>query len=106
MSTAADGLGKMMPDRSRIALAAALDYARRGLRVFPVFEIEDDGRCACGRDCGRDAGKHPRTRHGFKDATTNSVQITAWWSRWPNANIGVATGEGIVVLDVDVHGER
>ncbi len=87
-------------------LRAALSYADRGLRVFPIFEVDAEGRCACGKDCGRDAGKHPRTPHGFKDATTDTAQITAWWSRWPKANIGIATGDGIAVVDVDVHGER
>jgi hypothetical protein len=24
-----------------------------------------------------------------------------WWRRWPNANIGVATGAGLFVIDVD-----
>lgn len=47
--------------------------------------------------------KAPATKHGFKDATTDSKQIAAWWEGWPEQNIGVATGEvsGIWVLDVD-----
>jgi putative DNA primase/helicase len=38
-----------------------------------------------------------------KDATTNPDQIKAWWRKWPDANIGVATGRisGIVVIDAD-----
>ena len=32
-------------------LHAALAYARHGLRVFPVFEVDAEGRCACGKDC-------------------------------------------------------
>ena len=48
-------------------------------------------------------GKHPRTRNGVKDATTDRTIIKAWWKRWPDANIGIATGRasGIFVLDVD-----
>lgn len=50
--------------------------------------------------CHRD--KSPFTKNGFKDATRDFTQIQTWWSHWPNANIGIATGEsGIVVLDVD-----
>ena len=30
---------------------AALSYADRGLRVFPIFEVDAEGRCACGKDC-------------------------------------------------------
>ena len=40
---------------------------------------------------------------GFKVATTDPRQIEAWWRKWPDANIGIATGamSGIVVIDVD-----
>lgn len=41
------------------------------------------------------------TPHGFKDATTDPVQIARWWDRCPTGNIGIATGSGLVVLDVD-----
>ena len=36
-------------------------------------------------------------------ATTDEATITEWWTTWPNANVGIATGaaSGIVVLDVD-----
>ncbi len=85
-------------------LRSALAYARAGLRVFPVYEVDANGRCACAKDCGRDAGKHPRTRHGFKDATVDTSQILAWWTKWPSANVAIATGNGIAVVDVDTHG--
>lgn len=39
-------------------------------------------------------------KNGLKDATTDPRKIRAWWRRWPNANIGFATGS-VVVLDVD-----
>ncbi len=40
---------------------------------------------------------------GFHDATTDTDQLRAWWRRWPQANIGLPTGQssGLVVLDVD-----
>jgi hypothetical protein len=84
----------------------ARHYAERGHPVFPLYEMATDGdgtlRCSCGKlDC-RDAGKHPRTAHGFHDATTDLEQIRRWWERWPNANIGLRTGDGLLVLDVDV----
>jgi Bifunctional DNA primase/polymerase, N-terminal len=68
-------------------LAAALRYAS----AWPVFPCKPDG-------------KEPATAHGFKDATTDPDRIRAWWRRWPDANIGIATGEpGPDVLDVDRH---
>lgn len=86
----------------------ALTYAALGWRVFPVFEVMDVGeegwRCVCeeGARCGR-PGKHPRTRDGLNEATTDRVTIESWWSRWPQANVGIATGRasGILVVDAD-----
>jgi hypothetical protein len=83
-------------------LEYALRYAGRGWRVFPLHSMRD-GRCTCGQDCGKNAGKHPRVKGGFKVATTDARQIEAWWRKWPDANIGIATGavSGIVVFDID-----
>lgn len=68
-------------------LPDAATLTRRGWSVFPI----------------QPNGKTPLTRHGFKDATTDHQTITAWWRRWPDANIGVATGttSGIYVIDLD-----
>ena len=62
-----------------------------------------DGRCTCGRNDCHTPGKHPRTKNGLRDATTDVQEIQNWWSQWPNANIGVRTGaqSGIVVIDID-----
>jgi hypothetical protein len=47
-------------------------------------------------------GKHPRCRHGAKEATSYLPMITAWWDMWPDAHIAVSTGmAGLVVIDVD-----
>jgi hypothetical protein len=83
-----------------------LDYLDAGLRVFPVHGYVD-GHCGCGDQNCTDPGKKPHTKNGFKDATDNLGAIRAWWKRWPNANVGIATGvyegqsEGIIVVDVD-----
>ena len=52
-------------------------------------------------------GKRPLPgSRGFLDATTDRVQIGAWWRRVPDANLALPTGRvsGVVVVDVDVHG--
>ena len=63
----------------------ALFYARDGLRIFPL----------------RPGGKAPLTRRGFKAATRDEATIRQWWTATPNANIGAATGNGVIVVDVD-----
>lgn len=72
-------------------LSAALDYAARGLPVFPVRKM-DDGR------------KVPLTAHGYKDASADHDQIKEWLTRWPTALVATPTGRAtdMVVLDVDV----
>ena len=82
---------------------AAIAYAKNfRWAVIPLHTIEA-GRCSCGREDCSSPGKHPRTLNGVKDASTNPDIIRHWWGRWPNANIGIATGEpsGFFVLDVD-----
>ncbi|MCZ6654696.1 MAG: bifunctional DNA primase/polymerase [Planctomycetota bacterium] len=82
---------------------AAFFYAGEyGWPVFPCHHIIG-GRCSCGQaDCGS-PGKHPRTAHGVKDASTEPEQIEKWWDKWPGSNIGIATGKtsGLTVLDLD-----
>jgi hypothetical protein len=88
-------------------LDAALDYAARGLPVYPVHWPRPtpggaSPACSCPRGPGCDRpAKHPLTRHGVKDATTNPQTIRGWWRRWPHANVGLATGIVFDVLDVD-----
>lgn len=77
------------PPRAKSELAiAAIRCAEEGLRVFPVA-----------------ATKRPLTRHGVKDASSDVPHVARWWTAFPNAHIGLATGDGIVVLDIDTkHG--
>ena len=76
-------------------LDTALQYARRGWQVFPL------------------AGKIPFPKtHGHKDATCDEEEIKAFWEKYRNANIGIATGRrsGIFVVDIDTkmgkHGDE
>ena len=68
-------------------LLAALDYARLGYAIFPC----------------RANAKLPAVAHGVLDATSVVEQITAWWRRWPQANIGLSCA-GLLVVDIDPDG--
>ncbi|HEX8559639.1 MAG TPA: bifunctional DNA primase/polymerase [Pyrinomonadaceae bacterium] len=85
-------------------LEAALAYARRGWPVFPLHHPDPHRGCSCidALKC-RSPGKHPRTRKGLKDATTDPAQIRRWWEQYPLANVGLAMGRksGLVAVDVD-----
>jgi hypothetical protein len=83
-------------------LAEALAYAAAGLPVVPLFAPSTGGGCDCahGTECRR-PGKHPRNRGGLTNASTEPATITAWWERWPTANIGGLTGVVFDVCDVD-----
>lgn len=82
-------------------LRAALAYAGIGWRVFPVAGIAA-GVCTCqhGAACAR-PGKHPLIAAWQERATIDEAQIRAWWSHWPEANIGIPTGRGLLAVDVD-----
>jgi hypothetical protein len=88
-------------------LAAALGYAAWGIPVYPArWPRPTPGgaslACSCPRGPGCDRpAKHPLTRHGATDATTNPAQLARWWARWPKANLGLATGVVFDALDVD-----
>lgn len=85
---------------------AAAWYAAQGIAVFPLYPhgklpanpkahpTDKALQKSCKRACGRDG-------HGFYDATTDPEHIAAWWSRWPQANIGAPTGRTFDVIDVD-----
>jgi putative DNA primase/helicase len=69
-------------------LNAALEYADRGLKVFPIWPET----------------KIPITANGHLDATTASDQITQWWTAYPTANIGMNLADsGLVAIDVDAY---
>ena len=50
--------------------------AERGMAVFPVKP-----------------NKHPLTQHGCLDGTKDQAFINSWWTKWPTANIAIATGK-------------
>ena len=68
-------------------LEAALKYSEHGLSIIPVGK-----------------NKRPLLKwEAFQKSRADETQIKAWFSKWPNANIGIVTGEisGITVADAD-----
>jgi hypothetical protein len=75
-------------------LERALFLARLGIPVVP--EHTPNAKAVAGCDCNKSTckkpGKHPRTRNGSHDATTDEATIRDWWTMWPHANIGTDAG--------------
>lgn len=74
-------------------LDAAIKYATQyGWAVFPVSPNT----------------KKPLTPHGCKDAKKTVGPIQAWWKRYPDASIGIATGSmsNLIVIDEDIDEEK
>lgn len=86
----------------------AMYYAKDlNFAVFPTYGIDEHGNCTCNGSlaCGdnaKNAGKHPATRNGLKDATKETFKIRTLFGNRPY-NIGIATGaiSGIFVIDID-----
>jgi len=68
----------------------ALHYAKLG---WPVFPLAAGGKVP--------AIAKANGGHGFLDATTNVDCIERWWKDYPDANVGIATGRWLLVIDVD-----
>ena len=76
--------GDIVPEAKSLLQRHAEYYTKNiGLPIFP---------------CN---GKTPATPHGCKDATTDPARIAEWWGGGSTHNVAVATGNGLVVLDVD-----
>jgi len=86
-------------------LEAALKLASLGWPVFLLHGITEGGKCTCGKDPCKSAGKHPlsfgKIVNGYKDATTNIEVVKSWCAEFPWANLGVPTGGGFVIMDID-----
>jgi hypothetical protein len=64
-------------------LTAALEYIVEGFKVFPVS-----------------IDKTPLTPHGLKDATQTQQGVRGYWTKYPDAGIGIVT-DNLIVLDFD-----
>ncbi|HTW97699.1 MAG TPA: bifunctional DNA primase/polymerase, partial [Acidimicrobiales bacterium] len=84
---------ELVAEAANPLLSAALSYVRRGWPVLPLKAGEKlpDGRLVT---------------HGLLDATTDEAGVRAWWAASPSANVGIRTGEGIDVVDLDSEAAR
>jgi hypothetical protein len=89
------GLGEL--DRAR----AAQVYATLGFPVVPMHARRPGGGCSCLDRACPDPGKHPRLRGWTRLTAVDPAVVGEWWRRWPQANLGLATGRRFDVLDLD-----
>ena len=77
----------IVPDVRTGRVLPALAHAAEGFRVFPIIPN----------------AKKPLIKDNLVLATTDTEQIREWWTKWPDANIGIACGAGsdLFVIDFD-----
>jgi predicted peroxiredoxin len=82
----------LMPDKTEKTKQwlGALDMVKRGIPVFPL----------------KQGGATPILKGWQQAATTDITQINTWWSDNPYYNIGVKTGDGTLVVDIDTKGGK
>jgi hypothetical protein len=77
--------------RDRVSmLDAALEHKRRGLKIFPLA-LGQKGQ--------------PLVKAWQLQATSDEARIREFWTRWPDANIGIHA-ENLCVIDVDCKGGK
>jgi len=80
---------------------AAEVYAALGYPVVAMHTPRPGGRCTCAHPACSDPGKHPRLAGWPRLAASDPATARGWWRRWPDANLGLATGRRFDVLDLD-----
>lgn len=79
-------VARAAPSYQNILDDAARALAASGRRIFPL----------------RPNDKRPQITDWQHVACSDAATVAHWWTQWPDAGIGIATGQGLVVLDVDV----
>lgn len=67
---------------------AALEYAKKGWYVIPLT---------------KKSKAPPMIKEWQNQATIDENIIRGWWTKWPDANVGIVVGElsGMIILDID-----
>lgn len=71
-------------------LEKALNLAKEGFRIIPLKPNE----------------KTPLFKEWQNKATKNIYAVKEWWTSYPDANIGIMTGNNLVVIDIDNKGGK
>lgn len=93
---------------------SALAYAKFGYKVFPLvprgkMPLDACNECAAqlpreeedGKKICSSCGTVHEGKRGVGFASSDVGKVDMWWSVYRDANIGVATGDGLLVLDID-----
>lgn len=84
-------------------LELAQHYVAQGWPVFPCRSHAEENVDQATGEVITLGEKTPLTPNGFKGATRFPRIIERWWSDWPDAAVGLPTGEktGFFALDID-----
>ncbi|MCZ7929526.1 bifunctional DNA primase/polymerase [Agrobacterium pusense] len=87
----------------RTPLELAQHYVAQGWPVFPCRSHAEEHVDQATGEIITLGEKTPLTPNGFKAATSFPRIIERWWSDWPDAAVGLPTGEktGFFALDID-----
>lgn len=83
---------------------ASLDAILRLAKHLPVFPCLSQSKEIIVNGKPKELrAKSPHIPEGFLKASQDEDQLRAWWKRWPDALVGVPTGEvtGLVAVDYD-----
>jgi hypothetical protein len=96
------GHGELLAAFAELGCArTAAVYAALGFAVVPMHAARPGGGCTCADSACSDPGKHPRLAGWQRLAAADPAVVGEWWRRWPQANLGLATGRRFDVLDLD-----
>lgn len=88
IAVSSQNVNKVLEGRNFLNIATF--YAQNNIKTFPV----------------KKQGKTPLCPNGFKSATTDEVVLQEWNRKFPDCNIGIATGHINNIFVVDVDGEQ
>jgi P4 family phage/plasmid primase-like protien len=93
---------EMKQRKENRVLESAIDLFLKGRRVIPLHHPLEGGGCSCGKPGCKHPGKHPVEKAWPSRSFASEEQIRDWLRKHPCDNIGVITGMGFLVIDIDV----
>lgn len=79
----------------------ATSYAQHGWRVLPLHHLTFNGTCTCDHHQCPQPGQHLCYVRDIAEASSDLTMIARWWEQDPLMNIGLATGDGLFVIELD-----